>query len=32
LGTLLGSFQTVRQMIGQDRFSRDIFTKLAPGR
>jgi all-trans-retinol 13,14-reductase len=28
LGTLLGSFQTARQMIGYDRFSRDVFAKL----
>ncbi len=32
LGTLLGSFQTVRQMIGHDRFSREVFGKLFPGR
>ncbi|MEW6334245.1 MAG: NAD(P)-binding protein [Thermodesulfobacteriota bacterium] len=32
LGTLLGSFQTVRQMIGYDRFSREVFEPLAPGR
>ena len=32
LGTLLGSFQTVRQMIGHDRFSREVFEKLFPGR
>ena len=32
LGTLLGSFQTVRQMIGYDRFSREVFEKLFPGR
>ena len=31
LGTLLGSFQTVRQMIGYDRFSREVFAKLFPG-
>lgn len=28
LGTLMGSFQTVRWMIGQDRFSREVFAKL----
>jgi all-trans-retinol 13,14-reductase len=32
LGTLLGSFQTVRQMIGLDRFSREVFEKLFRGR
>ena len=32
LGTLLGSFQTVRQMIGYDRFSREVFEKLFPDR
>jgi all-trans-retinol 13,14-reductase len=32
LGTLLGSFQTVRQMVGHDRFSREVFEKLFPGR
>ncbi len=32
LGTLLGSFQTVRQMIGHDRFSREVFEKLSRGR
>jgi hypothetical protein len=32
LGTLLGSFQTVRQMIGYDRFSRDVFVNLSPER
>ena len=32
LGTLLGSFQTVRQMIGHDRFSREVFEKLSQGR
>jgi phytoene dehydrogenase-like protein len=31
LGTLLGSFQAVRQMIGHDRFSREVFEKLFPG-
>lgn len=31
LGTLLGSFQTVRQMIGYDRFSREVFEKLSTG-
>ncbi len=31
LGTVLGSFQAVRQMIGQDRFSREVFAKLFPG-
>jgi all-trans-retinol 13,14-reductase len=31
LGTLLGSFQTVRQMIGHDRFSREVFGTLFPG-
>lgn len=31
LGTLLGSFQTARAMIGHDRFSREIFGKLVPG-
>ena len=31
LGTLLGSFQTVRQMIGYDRFSREVFAKLLSG-
>jgi phytoene dehydrogenase-like protein len=31
LGTLLGSFQAVRQMIGYDRFSREIFAKLLSG-
>jgi all-trans-retinol 13,14-reductase len=31
LGTLLGSFQTVRQMIGHDRFSREVFVNLSPG-
>jgi all-trans-retinol 13,14-reductase len=30
LGTLLGSFQTIRQMIGYDRFSREVFGKLVP--
>ncbi|MDA8126549.1 MAG: NAD(P)-binding protein [Deltaproteobacteria bacterium] len=28
LGTLLGSFQTVRQMIGPVRFAAEVFTKL----
>ncbi|MBM4312476.1 MAG: NAD(P)/FAD-dependent oxidoreductase [Deltaproteobacteria bacterium] len=32
LGTLLGSFQTVRQMIGHERFSREVFEKLSRGR
>ncbi len=32
LGTLLGSFQTVRQMIGHDRFSSDVFGSLFPER
>lgn len=32
LGTLLGSFQTARQMIGHDHFSREIYEKLVPGR
>ena len=32
LGTLLGSFQTVRQMIGHDRFSREVFERLVPER
>lgn len=32
LGTLLGSFQTARQMIGYDRFSREVFEPLAQGR
>jgi all-trans-retinol 13,14-reductase len=32
LGTLLGSFQTVRQMIGHDRFSGEVFEKLSQGR
>lgn len=31
LGTLLGSFQTARAMIGHDRFSREVFEKLVPG-
>jgi all-trans-retinol 13,14-reductase len=31
IGTLLGSFQTVRQMIGYDRFSREVFVELVPG-
>jgi len=31
LGTLLGSFQTARAMIGHDRFSREVFGKLVPG-
>lgn len=31
LGTLLGSFQAVRQMLGHDRFSREVFAKLFPG-
>jgi phytoene dehydrogenase-like protein len=30
LGTVLGSFQAVRQMIGHDRFSREVFAKLFP--
>jgi all-trans-retinol 13,14-reductase len=32
LGTLLGSFQTVRQMIGHDRFSCEVFGRLFPER
>src|SRR3989339_295784 len=32
LGTLLGSFQTVRQMIGHDRFARDVFETLSRDR
>lgn len=32
LGTLLGSFQTARQIIGYDRFSREVYERLAQGR
>ncbi|MFH2075746.1 MAG: NAD(P)-binding protein [Pseudomonadota bacterium] len=31
LGTLLGSFQTVRQMIGPDHFAAEIFERLVKG-
>jgi len=31
MGTVLGSFQAVRQMIGQERFDRDVFAKLVAG-
>jgi all-trans-retinol 13,14-reductase len=31
LGTLLGSFQTVRQMIGCDRFAAEVFERLLKG-
>ncbi|MBN2436998.1 MAG: NAD(P)/FAD-dependent oxidoreductase [Deltaproteobacteria bacterium] len=31
LGTVMGSFHAVRQMIGQERFDRDVFVKLFAG-
>jgi all-trans-retinol 13,14-reductase len=31
LGTLLGSFQTVRQVIGPDRFASEVFERLVKG-
>jgi len=31
MGTVLGSFHAVRQMIGQERFDRDVFAKLFAG-
>ena len=32
LGTVLGSFQAVRQMIGRERFDRDVFSELFAGK